>query len=48
MGMTFGWFNDAAIRDSWRNRERKMSSEASSGASTLRATVLPMRAFSAW
>src|SRR5450755_918676 len=48
MGMTFGWFSEAAIRDSSRNRARKISSLASSGASTFSAITLPRRGFSAW
>jgi hypothetical protein len=48
MGITLGWFSDAAILDSWRKRARKTSSVDSSGESTLRATELPIRGFSAW
>ena len=48
MGITFGWFSEAAIRDSSRNRVRNTSSEASSGASTFSAMTLLRRRFSAW
>ena len=48
MGITFGWLSEAAIRDSSRNRARKTSLAASSGASTFSAMTLLRRKFSAW
>ena len=48
IGITFGWFSEAAIRDSSRNRARNTSSAASSGASTFSAMTLLRRRFSAW
>src|ERR1700743_2114663 len=47
MGMTFGWFIDAAILDSSRNLVRKISSLANAGSSTFSAITLPRRGLSA-
>ena len=47
IGMTFGWFSDAAIRDSCRNRSRNRSLCSSAGASTFSATTRPSRSCSA-
>src|ERR1700685_37124 len=40
-GMMCGWSTAAAARDSWMNRCRNESSEASCGARILRATLRP-------